>query len=208
VNAVYLKAPWAESFSTNVTELTPFHLASGTNVDVSLMWQRETVGYMKYGGFTAISIPYSGNELQFLILLPDATNGVQALESRLTQLGTCANLPQKEIIIGLPKLKITPETLLLKPILQGLGMKTAFDEPTADFTRMAKGVFINGVFHKTFLNLDEKGTEAGAATAVTAAGTGIEPKVMVVTVDRPFIFAIQHRASGTCLFLGHVVDPR
>ena len=208
VNAVYLKAPWAEPFDAHSTRSAPFHLGVGAVADVPMMWKRENVGYTKYNGFTAISIPYSGNELQFLILLPDATNGVQALESRMIQLAACANLPVREIILALPKFKIAPPTLSLQPILKGLGMKTAFDARSADFTRMArKGVYITGAFHKTFLNLDEKGTEAAAATAV-AAGEGIEPKVMVIPVDHPFIFAIQHRASGACLFLGHVVDPR
>jgi serpin B len=209
VNAVYLKAPWAEPFDSRGTAPVPFHIGFSAVADVPMMWKRDNFGYMKYNGFAAISIPYSGNELQFLILLPDATNGVQVLESRLTQIGACADLPVREIIVGLPKFKITLPTLSLEPILRGLGMKTAFDEPTADFSRMSGDkIFLTAAFHKTFLNLDEKGTEASAATVVRGSGTGIEPKVMVVTVDRPFIFAIQHRASGACLFLGHVVDPR
>ena len=207
VNAVYLKAPWAEAFDSDATQPAPFRLPGGSSVEVPMMANRLTAGYMKYSGFTAISIPYFGNELQFLILLPDATNGLVGLESRMTQLGACANLPTREMVLSFPKFKITPPTLSLKPILMGLGMKTAFDT-RADFTRMSRTrVFITGAFHKTFLKLDEKGTEASAATAIVA-GEGIEPKVMMVTVDRPFIFAIQHRASGACLFVGHVVDPR
>jgi serpin B len=208
VNAVYLKAPWEHPFAPS-TGSAPFHVGLSAIADVPMMWQREKFGYMKYNGFTAIALPYIGNELQFLIFLPDATNGVQALESRLTQIGACANLPVRELILGLPKFKITPPTLPLKPILQGMGMKTAFDQSTADFPRMAeKGMFVTAAFHKTFLNLDETGTEAGAASVMLGGGSGIPEKTMVVTVDRPFIFAIQHRPSGACLFLGHVVDPR
>ena len=107
----------------------------------------------------------------------------------------------------------------LGQMLRGLGMKSAFDNPrgSANFDRMAPRkpddyLFISEVFHKTFLALDEKGTEAAAATAVIMArptSVAIEkPKPIEVRVDRPFLFAIQHRTSGACLFLGRVTDPR
>lgn len=208
INAVYFKAPWATPFYPKSTKPGPFHLSTGGVVDVPLMWQRERFGYQKYKGFTAITLQYAEDELQFLILLPDEINGLAALESQITQFSTYANLPERDIILSLPKFKMTPPTLALNSVLQRLGMKSAFNPTEANFSRMAnRPIFIQGVFHKTFLTLDELGTEAAAATSAVG-GEGIPEKTITITVDHPFLFAIQHRASGACLFLGHLVDPR
>jgi serpin B len=155
-----------------------------------------------------------------LILLPDATNSLAALEKKLTPtlLGECARLKSAEVILQLPKFKLEPPTIPLTRELQSLGMKSAFDQPpgSANFDRMVarqngNALAISDVFHKTFLSLDEKGTEAAAATAVTMSLTGMpleKPKPIEVKVDRPFLFAIQHRPSGACLFMGRLTDPR
>jgi serpin B len=211
VNAIYLKAPWQEPFKESATKPLPFHVAGGATVDVPTMSIQKSFGYMKYKDFTAVTIPYDGGEIQFLILLPDAANGLAGLESKLPQLASFANLPNREVVLHLPKFKIEPPTLPLSETLQALGMKTAFDPFRANFDRLADDpLFISGVFHKTFLSLDEKGTEAAAATAVAMQALSARPisKPVEVQVDHPFVFAIQHRASGACLFLGHVVDPR
>ena len=130
----------------------------------------------------------------------------------------CAALDRKDVILYLPKFKLEPPLMSLGRELQALGMKSAFDQPqgSANFDRIAPRrpedyLYISQVFHKTFLNLDEKGTEAAAATAVAAVVASMvreKPKPIEVRVDHPFLFAIQHRASGACLFLGHVTDPR
>jgi serpin B len=209
-NAIYLKAPWETPFYDGWTKLLPFHTANGLSVDVPTMHLEAQLGYAQFNGFTAVTIPYKGGEIQCLILLPDAINGLADLEVRLKHLEKCANLPNHEVDIYLPKFKIEPPTLPLAGVLKAMGMKTAFGGD-ADFRRMADGgLFISGIFHKTFLVLDEKGTEAAAATAVVM-GLGIPPKPpkpVEIKVDHPFLFAIQHRASGVCLFLGQVADPR
>lgn len=122
------------------------------------------------------------------------------------------------VILYLPKFKLEPPLMSLGLELQALGMKSAFDQPrgTANFDRIAPRrasdyLYISEVFHKTFLKLDENGTEAAAATAFTAilgSQMGERPKPIEVRVDHPFLFAIQHRTSGACLFLGRVCDPR
>jgi serpin B len=213
VNAIYLKAPWEDPFWKSDTKPMPFHTASGPTADTPTMVTRDQLGYAKFNRFTAVTIPYKGSELQFLILLPDTTNGLAELEGKIVHPGNCANLPIRDVLLYLPKFKITPPPLSLASALQTLGMSTAFDERKANFERMTdwKPMFISGVFHKTFLSLDEEGTEAAAATAVEVAGSGLplpRPKPIEVRVDHPFLFAIQHRASGACLFLGHVADPR
>ena len=178
-------------------------------------------GYAKRQGFTAVSLPYVGSELQFLVLLPDDINGLRALESKLTgdTLAACARLDTGDVDLYLPKFKIEPPTIALAENFEALGMKTAFDKPqgSANFDKMAPRtprdyLYISQIFHKTFIAVDEKGTEAAAATAVAMmAATALRsppPPPIEVKIDRPFVYAIQHVPSGVCLFLGRVTDPR
>ncbi|HWC61627.1 MAG TPA: serpin family protein, partial [Verrucomicrobiae bacterium] len=220
VNALYLKAPWAEPFEEQATQPLPFHVRGGETVSVPTMSIQKSFGYAKANGVTVVSLPYQNRELQFLIILPDDTNGLAAVEAALTadKLAGWSNLPIQNVKLFLPKFKMQPPTLPLGEALQKLGMTTAFDIPrgSANFDRMAPRrpddyLAISDVFHKTFISVDEKGTEAAAATAVammtrSLAMRPLEP--VEVKVDHPFLFAIQHRASGACLFLGHVADPR
>ncbi len=221
-NALYLKAPWADPFSDNATKPEPFHIHGGASVDVPMMRKMDRhFGYAKRDRFRAVSLPYAGNDLQFLVLLPDDVNGLRALESNLTaeMLAECAKLEaREEVDLHLPKFKIELPTIALAEKFEALGMKTAFDQPrgSANFDRMAPRkpndyLYISQVFHKTFIAVDEKGTEAAAATAVAMmAGSARtqRPAPVEVRVDRPFLYAIQHVPSGACLFLGRVTDPR
>jgi serpin B len=131
----------------------------------------------------------------------------------------CARLKSQDIVLYLPKFKLEPPLFALRKTLEILGMESAFDVPqgSANFNGIAPRrpndyLYISNVFHKTFMEVDEKGTEAAAATAVVmmraTAHLEEKPKPIEVRVDRPFLFAIQHRPSGACLFLGRVVDPR
>jgi serpin B len=221
VNAIYLKAPWAEEFSAYATKPRPFHVGGGQAQDVSTMVRQSHFGYARRDGFSVVTIPYSGGEIPFLVLVPDETNGLAALEAKLTPqlLVASASPGMAEVILHLPKFKIEPPLFRLGKVLQSLGMKSAFDQPrgTANFDRMAPRkpndyLYISEVFHKTFLALDEQGTEAAAATAVAmmraTAVVREMPKPIEVRVDHPFLFAIQHRPSGACFFLGRITDPR
>jgi len=220
-NALYFKAPWDRPFERLATAELPFHVRGGAPQDIPTMRNQFSLPYAKYRGFIAIALPYAGHDLQFLILLPEAPDGLAALEKELTPelLAGCATMKSQLVTLELPKFKLRPPTLSLGQTLQALGLKTAFDRPrgSANFERMAPRkpddyLFIGEVFHKTFLALDEEGTEAAAATAVAVvAGMGIPstpPQPIVVKVDHPFLFAIQHCGSGACLFLGRVTDPR
>ena len=221
-NALYLKAPWADSFSEKATQPEPFHVRGGAPVNVPTMRKEAPFGFAKREGFIAVSLPYVGNDLQFLVLLPDDVNGLRALESKLTasMLAECAKLEtREEVDLHLPKFKFEPTTIALAEKLQALGMKSAFDVPrgSANFDGIAPRkpndyLYISNVFHKTFIAVDEKGTEAAAATAVVmmkaTAMAGPKPKPIDVRVDRPFVYAVQHVPSGVCLFLGRVTDPR
>ncbi|MBL9166443.1 MAG: serpin family protein [Verrucomicrobiales bacterium] len=221
VNAIHFKSPWVEPFPSGATANRPFHVDGKTVREVPTLQRQARFGYSKRDGYTAVSVPYAGGELHFLILLPDAVEGLAELETKLKEeaLAACSNLPGTEVQLSLPKFKLQPPVLKLSAALRALGMKSAFDVPagSANFDRMAERkpddyLFISEVFHKTFIELDEKGTEAAAATAVSmmrATSVIAAPKPPIeVRVDRPFLFAIQHRASKACLFLGRLSDPR
>ena len=221
-NALYVKAPWASEFSDNATQPEPFHVRGGTPATVPTMRKTDrSFGYSKREGFIAVSLPYVGNDLQFVILLPDDVNGLHALELKLSvdMLAGCAKLQTRDVDLHLPKFKLEPPTMSLAEKFEALGMKTAFDKPqgSANFDKMAPRkpndyLYISQIFHKTFIAVDEKGTEAAAATAVAMmAATALRsppPPPIEVKIDRPFVYAIQHVPSGVCLFLGRVTDPR
>jgi serpin B len=220
-NALYLKAPWADAFSEKTTQPESFHVRGGAPVNVPMMRKTARFGYAKRERFSAVSLPYLGDNLQFLVLLPDEVNGIRAVESKLTAdvLAQCTKLEAQDVDLHLPKFKLEPPTIALAKTFQALGMKSAFDIPqgSANFDKIAPRkpndyLYISNVFHKTFIAVDEKGTEAAAATAVVMMrATAIarpKPPPIEVKVDRPFIYAIQHVPSGVCLFLGRVTDPR
>jgi serpin B len=219
VNAIYLKAPWVEPFNASQTKPGPFHVNGGKSVDVPMMMQRHEFAFRRGDGFIVVALPYQSYQLRFLIVLPDKADGLDALQARLSHevLPEQAKWEERDVTLYLPKFKLEPPLLPLGAVLRSLGMKTAFDQPrgSANFDRIAPRrpndyLYISEVFHKTFFNLDEKGTEAAAATAIHVMTLGIhEPKKPIeVRVDHPFLFAIQHGPSGACLFLGRVVDPR
>jgi serpin B len=219
-NAIYVKAPWQSEFNDAVTKPKPFHIRGASTVDVPTMNQRAQFRYAKRDGYSAVALPYTGGDLQFLILLPDAPGDLKSLETKLNadELAQFARLDRREVDLSLPRFKLEPATILLSEKLKALGMKTAFDDPvgTANFDRMAARtandyLVISEVFHKTFIAVDEKGTEAAAATAVAMlAASAMQPKPqpVEVKVDHPFFYAIQHISTGTCLFTGRVTDPR
>lgn len=223
VNALYFKAAWANDFAASATSPKPFHVNGGRQtVEVPTMQTKLNMRHHNGRGFQAVTLPYVGNHVHFLLIVPDSVGGISSIESKLTPelLHSCAKAEYREVILHLPKFKIAPPTVQLGALLQKLGMTTAFDEPrgSADFNAMAPRrpedyLYVSKVFHKTFLELDEKGTEAAAATAVVMLPGAIaiapeRPKPITLKADRPFLFAIQHAESSACLFLGRVNDPR
>ena len=218
-NALYLKAPWETAFNDALTKPTPFRVDGKQPVDVPTMRRVGHLSLLQRENWTLVAIPYVGSEMQFLILLPPEKAAKEAIGKVTPQLlQEAAHLQSALVDLSLPKFKFSSRTLPLATSLKELGLKTAFDQPpgSANFDRMAPRrpndyLAISEVFHKTFIAVDEKGTEAAAATAVSmVAGARMvrEAEPVVVKVDRPFIYAIQHIPSGVCLFLGEIVDPR
>jgi len=220
VNALYLRAPWSDEFNAKATTKEKFLAHGHEAAEVPMMQKESHCGYARREGFQIVTRPYVGGELQFVILLPDDPAGLAALEKQLTPklIEDCAHLTAQKVILHLPKFRLEPPTIPLGEDLKALGMKTAFDDPkgSADFDRMAPRkpndyLYISAVLHKTYLVLDEHGTEAAAATAVVmAAGAAMmkQPPPVDVRVDHPFLFMIQHVPSGACVFIGRVTDPR
>ena len=221
VNALYLKAPWESPFVEGATTGLPFYPGGEKTETVPTMRRTAGLAYMKGDGFTAVALPYLGGELQFLILLPDERDGLGRLAAKITPelLRACGRgLPQR-VALYLPKFRLEGSTIPLAGKLQALGMRTAFDIPagSANFDRAAPRrsddyLLISEVYHQAFIAVDEQGTEAAAATAVAMfLGSAVRPnppKPIEVRVDHPFFFAVQHFASGVCLFFGSVANPR
>lgn len=225
VNALYLKAPWNTPFPKSGTAPRAFHPTPTSSPEVSTMQLSGLLGYTVEDGMTVVTLDYLGRGLQLVIALPDEGLNIDAAAAKLTsshfarwaKLGDNA---RRDVVLYLPKFKTDATTMSLANTFRALGMKQAFDEPmgSANFDRMAPRrpddyLAISKVFHQTFVALDEEGTEAAAATAigivaVTSIAIPVAIQPIVVRVDRPFLFAIQHRASGTCLFFGRINDPR
>lgn len=218
-NAVYLKAAWDQAFR-EVPDFE-FHADGKTPAKVTGLTRTDSFGHAAIPGGTVVTVPYAGGGLQFVLMVPDEKGGLAAMEKQLTPevLAAAAKAEPREVALHFPKFKLEPERVMLAEELVKMGMPTAFDQPqgSADFSVMATRkpddyLFISHVIHKAFIAVDKNGTEAAAATAVVMAramAMPIEkPKPLEVRIDRPFAFAIQHVASGACLFLGRVSDPR
>ena len=212
VNAIYMKAPWLNAFQASATVTGSFTRADGSKVDVSFMSETESLKYASGtaagGGWQAVEIPYVGGSLSMTVIVPE---DLAAFEASLTSKGFDAvtgALESKEVNLSLPKFGIETKAQLAD-MLSALGMSTAFDPDKADFSGMTtqEKLFISKVVHQANIDVDEKGTEAAAATAVVMDATAIPAEPVRVNVNRPFLFAVRDVPTGAILFLGRVGDP-
>ena len=219
VNAVYFKGLWESPFSHRATREENFHLAGGGIVRTPMMCQLGSVGYFKGDDFRAIDFPYRGGQLSMLIVLPDRRDGLRWLERDLSAgtLHRCvADMTGTQVDIHLPKLRMILAAQLTEA-LSALGMALAFDRDRADFSGInglvpphRASLSLSAVVHKAYVEVNEEGTEAAAATAVrvverASGGTPVIP--VVFRADHPFLFAIRDLYSGMILFMGRVMDP-
>ena len=213
INAIYFKGPWQTEFAPSDTRDGTFHLISGDTKQVPMM--SRTGQYPIYSGtdFQAINLPYGEGRMGMFIFLPtDKSNLNSFIESITTKKweNWMEQFNEREVQIRIPKFKLEYGTKVLNDVLSSLGMGVAFDEYNADFSRMADLDAVNGnlyitkVAHRTFIEVNEEGTEAAAVTSV---GVGIKSFPPRFTVDRPFFFAIRDNETGTVLFMGTVVEP-
>jgi serpin B len=208
-NAIYFNAAWAFPFSEEATSDGAFHLLNGDEVIVPMMRQTESLGYAKGDNYQAVELPYDGNELSMVILLPQSSE-FDTFESTLDFQKLQAiidNLQYREVVLIMPKFEFE-SSFALKDTLSDMGMPVAFSG-SADFSGMTgnRDLFIADVVHKAFVSVDEAGTEAAAATAVVMELTAIPEEPVTVNIDRPFIFLIRDIETGALLFIGRVLNP-
>jgi serpin B len=207
VNAIYLKAPWQTAFSAEATKPGAFTRADGSTVEVPMMATSAVMRHAAGAGWRAVEIPYIGGSLAMTVIVPD---DLAAFEQALTaeQLTSItAALAETQVALTLPKFSIETKAELAD-ILSALGMPSAFDDQ-ADFSGIttAEKLEISNVIHQANIDVDEKGTEAAAATAVVMRALSAPAEPVTVRVDRPFLFALRDVPTGAILFLGRVADP-
>ena len=208
VNAIYFTASWAAPFEVDNTTDDTFTLLDGTEIITPTMHGGTTTTYTDGPNYQAAEFPYDGHKLAMLLIVPDAGefDAVQSTLSASTVAQIRDELSDRELELALPKFSFRSKVPAKKP-LQALGMVDAFTG-AADLSGMngTGGLFIQDVVHEGFVAVDEKGTEAAAATAVIVGETSAPPPA-TLTVDRPFMFAIVDRPTEATLFIGRVVDP-
>jgi serpin B len=211
VNAVYLDATWASPFSKDATYDGRFTPLAGDAVTVPMMNQSASFAYAEGDGWQAVELPYARDELAMLVVVPDEGRFAEIegqLQDGLFDEAAGALAPVGEVELALPKFEFRTNASL-SDALRALGMETAFDPLTADFSGMTKQerLYISDVIHEAYIAVDEEGTEAAAATAVImrVASAVMEPKQLIV--NRPFLFALRDIDTGAMLFMGRVTDP-
>jgi len=220
-NAVFMKAPWATPFEKAATAAEPFTLAAGTTAAVPFMHRsgKMVAGKARAGGqdVTLCEIPYAGDRLAMMLIVPDAVDGLPAVLAGLNGKSLTGwrqpdTLRSRQVNLALPKWTAR-RSLGLDAALAALGMKKAFVAGEADFSGIdgTRELFVSAVVHEGFVDVSEEGTEAAAATGVVVSITSvvIEPEQpLEVRADRPFAWAIVHRGTGAVVFAGTVTDPR
>jgi serine protease inhibitor len=208
-NAVYFKDSWESRFDEGATATAPFYKSPGATVNAQMMHQQGRFMYAKpVDGLQMLELPYSGNALSMVVLLPE--HDVDGLASRLNYDDVVRWLKQmhpSEVKVSLPRFKFNAR-YGLNSVLTDMGMPDAFDDMKADFSGLTgkKGLYITAVIHQADIEVNEEGTEAAAATAVVI-GTKSMPMITEFNADRPFVFMILHKATGAILFIGSVKDP-
>lgn len=211
VNAIYFKAAWTDQFDAAGTSDAPFHVTPERDAMVPMMNRTGTLAYGESELAQIVEVPYGGGGMSMVVVLPRAPDGLAALEAALTAErleAWVSALGDRRVALSLPRFRIE-QSFSLNDALAALGMRRAFAD--ADFSGMVAGggVFISEVLHKAFVDVDEQGTEAAAATAVIMmkASIGAPEAPVVFRADHPFLFLVRDRATGSILFLGRVVDP-
>ena len=212
VNAIYFKGSWAREFNKHSTTQAPFTVAPNQKPEVPLMNLTADFKYAEVDGLQLLELPYAGDELGMVVLLPTEPNGLKGMENLLktqTLDRWLALAREQKVAVFLPKFKLSAQFSLAKPLAE-MGMSDAFS-PNANFSGMdgERDLFISAVVHKAFVDVNEEGTEAAAATgAVMRSNAVMMPRpTPIFRADHPFIFLIRDNHSGSVLFLGRLVDP-
>ncbi len=213
INAIYFKGAWATPFQESSTRPGKFYSDTGKAITVPFMNRLGNFGYAENDELQILVIPYRKYQIQMLILLPRRRDGIAGLEGRLDPASLAAwtsNTRNEEVNVTMPKFKMSGGFKLTET-LQALGLKDAFDAARADFSGMdgqLHWLYLSAVLHRAFIEVNEKGTEAAAATAVVARAASIsssQPREF--RADHPFLFPIRESTTGSILFMGRVSEP-
>ncbi len=210
VNAIYFNGKWEHPFKEEKTKEDTFFIYSECTTKADFMNQTVSLRYYKDDLAKVIEIPYEGNEISMMVLLPHKRYGMKELEQKLNYelfQKYIRSLYKTKVKLSLPKFKFSADYDLNDP-LKNLGMKTAFQKD-ADFSGITgkKDLFISEVVHKSFVDVNEKGTEAAAATGVVMRKSSAIMKSASFDADHPFIFLIKDNKSGSILFMGRMMNP-
>ena len=212
-NAIYFKGDWSHPFPKAATRDEPFHVTGEQTIQVPLMHRTDDLRFAAIDALQILELNYGKGELSALFLLPEAIDGLPALEARLNHDNLTrwtSALARRKVEVFLPRFKLSSQ-FSLPEVLASMGMTHAFDS-RADFSGMStqEKLFISDVLHKAFVDLNEEGTEAAAATAVVMSRTmAVLPKPPVIfRADHPFLFLIVDNRTRSILFLGRVASPK
>ena len=211
-NAIYFNAAWLHPFEKSLTKDAPFTRLDGSEAQVKMMaLPGEGLQYGKGEGYQVVALPYEGGKLSMLILVPDEgkfSDVEQGLDAARLD-AVLKEMHPAQVTLGLPQFRMELQFELGK-VLASMGMKDAFVPDAADFSAMdgSRTLYISEVVHKSFVKVDEAGTQAAAATAVMMrASSAMLDEPVNLTIDRPFIFLIRDEPTNTLLFAGRVLDP-
>ncbi len=211
-NAIYFLGDWQYQFDPESTADEPFYVAPGQSITLPMMHQTADLRYAAYDGVQVLELPYNDEELSFVALLPDEIDGLSAFEAALTPEaleGYLNGLAVRNVAVSMPRFEMTSK-FGLRDTLTAMGMVDAFDPLAADFSGIngERDLFISSVIHEAFIQLDETGTEAAAATGVVVGVTSVDPDpIPEFRADHPFCFLIRDNLTESILFLGRVVEP-
>ena len=212
-NAIYFKGNWLSQFDTTRTVDADFYVTPDKTNKVPMMFQKSKFKYKDFDEFCALELPYEGNDLSMIIFLPKEIDGLAEFEKDLTNdnvqiwIDELIGSHETEVLVNIPKFKTTCE-FELSGTLYDMGMPSAFSLPPADFSGMTgtKDLFISKVIHKAYVDVNEEGTEAAAATAVVMMKS-VAVMPLIFRADHPFVFLIRENYTESILFIGRIVDP-
>ena len=213
INAIYFKGSWQTEFDPSKTHDGPFHLVNGSTKQVPMMFRSGSYSHYRGDGVQAVNLPYGDGRISMYIFLPDRNSDLNTFLASLNPTNWenwMSQFREQELMLMIPKFKLEYGTKELNDALIALGMGIAFDQKQANFSRMVSpetlsgNLYIDKVSHKTFIEVNEEGTEAAAVTVVGVVKTSLPPEFVA---DRPFFFAIRDNTTGTVLFMGTVLEP-
>jgi len=210
INAIYFKGTWTYEFGPENTLDVPFYLKDGNQITCAMMNHKATHGYYANDRLQIADLTYGEIGFSMTIILPNAELDVDSVAADLTTENWeqwTNNLTETEINVFLPRFETEYEIGLI-PTLQALGMVQAFNSSQANFDKINPDydLYISNVKHKTYVNVDEEGTEAAAVTSIEIGYTSVGNEI-TFRVDRPFIFALREKSSDTILFIGKIMNP-